>query len=68
MPTQEEEIRLIETLRTGTSGKIYVEVERARLTNRLAKIQENNGDIPQAAKTMHELQVTLPTSRDHLIS
>lgn len=59
MPSQEEEIRLIETLRTVTSGKIYVEVERARLTNRLAKIQENNGDIPKAAKTMQELQVII---------
>jgi hypothetical protein len=57
MPTKEEEIKLIETLRTVTSGKIYVEVERARLTHKLAKIQENDGQIAQAAKTMHELQV-----------
>ncbi len=59
MPSKEEEIKLIETLRTVTSGKIYVEVERARLTNRLAKIQENDGQIAQAAKTMQELQVSV---------
>ena len=59
MPSKEEEIRLIETLRTVTSGKIYVEVERARLTHRLAKIQENDGQVPQAAKTMQELQVSI---------
>ena len=28
------ELKLIETLRTVTEGKIYVEVERARLTHR----------------------------------
>ena len=57
MPTKAEEVRLIETLRTVTSGKIYVEVERARLTHRLAKIQEKDGQLEQAAKTMQELQV-----------
>ena len=57
MPSKAEEVRLIETLRTVTSGKIYVEVERARLTHRLAKIQEKDGQLEQAAKTMQELQV-----------
>jgi len=37
--------------------KIYVEVERARLTHRLAKIKEAEGDIAGAAAVMLELQV-----------
>jgi 26S proteasome regulatory subunit N5 len=55
--SKDEELKLIETLRTVTAGKIYVEVERARLTHKLAKMQENDGQIAKAAATMHELQV-----------
>uniref|UniRef100_A0A6P7FXG7 Uncharacterized protein LOC114335245 n=1 Tax=Diabrotica virgifera virgifera TaxID=50390 RepID=A0A6P7FXG7_DIAVI len=40
-----------------TEGKIYVEVERARLTHKLAKIREDDGDIQQAADIIQELQV-----------
>lgn len=57
MPNKETMIKLIETLRTVTEGKIYVEVERARLTHRLAKIKEEDGDISGAAAVMLELQV-----------
>ncbi|XP_043252443.1 26S proteasome non-ATPase regulatory subunit 12 [Colletes gigas] len=57
MPDKETTIKLIETLRTVTEGKIYVEVERARLTHRLAKIKEEDGDISGAAAVMLELQV-----------
>ncbi|XP_053988292.1 26S proteasome non-ATPase regulatory subunit 12 [Hylaeus anthracinus] len=57
MPDKETTIKLIETLRTVTEGKIYVEVERARLTHRLAKIKEEDGDIAGAAAVMLELQV-----------
>lgn len=38
-------------------GKIYVENERARLTHRLAKIREEEGDLQEAAKILQELQV-----------
>ncbi|KOX79230.1 26S proteasome non-ATPase regulatory subunit 12, partial [Melipona quadrifasciata] len=57
MPDKETKIKLIETLRAVTEGKIYVEVERARLTHRLAKIKEEDGDISGAAAVMLELQV-----------
>ena len=56
---KDEELRLIETLRTVPAGKIYVEVERARLTHKLAKMHEKAGDMAKAAATMHELQVNL---------
>ncbi|ORZ34384.1 hypothetical protein BCR44DRAFT_1436585 [Catenaria anguillulae PL171] len=50
-------LELIDTLRTVTEGKIYVEVERARLTRILAGIREADGDIPGAADILQELQV-----------
>ena len=59
LPSREIELKLIETLRTITEGKIYVEVERARLTHRLSNMQEEDGDLTAAAKTMQELQVGL---------
>jgi len=56
-PNKETMLKLIDTLRTVTTGKIYVENERARLTHRLAKIKEADGEIKEAAKIMQELQV-----------
>lgn len=43
--------------RQVTEGKIYVECERARLTHKLAKIREDDGDIQEAANIIQELQV-----------
>lgn len=56
-PDKETKLKLIDTLRTVTEGKIYVEVERARLTQILANIREADGDITGAANIMEELQV-----------
>ena len=53
----EEELKLIHTLRTVTAGKIYVEVERARLTYRLAIIKEKEGNMEEACKVMQDTQV-----------
>jgi len=64
LPSKEIELKLIETLRTITKGKIYVEVERARLTHRLSQMQEADGDIAAAAKTMQDLQVETYGSMD----
>uniref|UniRef100_A0A3B4GMX0 Proteasome 26S subunit, non-ATPase 12 n=1 Tax=Pundamilia nyererei TaxID=303518 RepID=A0A3B4GMX0_9CICH len=50
-------LRLIDTLRTVTAGKIYVEIERARLTKTLANIKEQNGEVKEAAAILQELQV-----------
>lgn len=56
-PSKEIKVKLIETLRTVTEGKIYVEVERARLTHILAKMKEDEGDVTEAANIIQELQV-----------
>ncbi|XP_041363009.1 26S proteasome non-ATPase regulatory subunit 12-like [Gigantopelta aegis] len=56
-PSQDVKLKLIDTLRTVTAGKIYVEIERARLTMTLAKIKEDAGKISEAATILQELQV-----------
>ncbi|XP_047480699.1 LOW QUALITY PROTEIN: 26S proteasome non-ATPase regulatory subunit 12-like [Penaeus chinensis] len=56
-PDKETKLKLMDTLRTVTAGKIYVEVERARLTHKLAMMKEPEGDITEAATILQELQV-----------
>jgi len=53
----EAKIALIDTLRNITEGKIFVEIERARLTRILAKIREDEGKVGEAAKILQEIQV-----------
>lgn len=55
--SKDEKLKLIETLRTVSSGKIYLELERARVTRKLAEIREAEGDIAEAASVLQELQV-----------
>jgi 26S proteasome regulatory subunit N5 len=52
-----ERDKLIETLRVVTEGKVFVEVERARVTRLLSQLQEQDDKITEAAKTLCELQV-----------
>ncbi|KAI4191964.1 MAG: hypothetical protein LQ346_004546 [Caloplaca aetnensis] len=56
-PTQEKKLSVIETLRTVTEGKIFVEVERARVTRILSNIKKEQGDLNAAADILCELQV-----------
>jgi len=54
---RENQLKYIETLRTVTAGKIYVEVERARLTLKLAHMKEADGKTEEAANILQEMQV-----------
>ncbi len=56
-PDEPTKLQLLETLRDVTAGKIYVELERARLTRKLSDIREAKGDLEGAATIMQELQV-----------
>lgn len=56
-PDKETKLKLMDTLRTVTAGKIYVEVERARLTHQLAILKEAEGDLDAAASAMQEMPV-----------
>ncbi|KAI7905073.1 uncharacterized protein BX663DRAFT_501599 [Cokeromyces recurvatus] len=63
-PDMDTKLELIDTLRTVTDGKIYVEVERARITRLLSKIREDEGKIAEAADILQELQVETFGSMD----
>lgn len=56
-PDIETKIELIKTLNSVSAGKIFVELERARLIKRLAKIKEEQGQIAEAADLMQEIAV-----------
>jgi len=56
-PSMEVKLALIDTLLQVTEGKIYVEIEGARLTKLLAKIREDEGKIAEAADILQRLQV-----------
>ncbi|KAJ0772806.1 putative 26S Proteasome non-ATPase regulatory subunit 12/COP9 signalosome complex subunit 4 [Helianthus annuus] len=58
-PDIETKIELIKTLNSVSAGKIFVEIERARLIKRLAKIKEEQGLIAEAADLMQEIAVSL---------
>eukprot|EP01087_Luapelamoeba_hula_P001952 TRINITY_DN1173_c0_g1_i1.p1 TRINITY_DN1173_c0_g1~~TRINITY_DN1173_c0_g1_i1.p1 ORF type:complete len:466 (-),score=98.64 TRINITY_DN1173_c0_g1_i1:67-1464(-) len=52
-----KKLELIDTLRLITEGKIFVEIERARLTRILVGIKESEGKIAEAADILQEVQV-----------
>lgn len=56
-PDLDTRIELIKTLNNVSAGKIYVEIERARLIKKLAKIKEEQGLIDEAAELMQEIAV-----------
>ncbi|KMT02222.1 hypothetical protein BVRB_9g206820 [Beta vulgaris subsp. vulgaris] len=56
-PDLDTRIELIKTLNSVSAGKIYVEIERARLIKRLAKIKEEQQLIDEAAELMQEIAV-----------
>lgn len=55
---------MIETLRTVSSGKMFVELERAQLTKILAEMEERNGKVKEAADILQEIQVETIGSMD----
>jgi len=56
-PNLETKLTLIETLRTVTEGKIFVEAERARVTKILSDIKKSQGELKAATDILCELQV-----------
>ncbi|XP_010546380.1 PREDICTED: 26S proteasome non-ATPase regulatory subunit 12 homolog A-like [Tarenaya hassleriana] len=56
-PDIDTRIELIKTLNNVSAGKIYVEIERARLIKKLAKIKEEQGLVAEAADLMQEVAV-----------
>ncbi|KAH0594417.1 hypothetical protein MHUMG1_07767 [Metarhizium humberi] len=63
-PDLKTKLSVIETLRTVTEGKIFVEVERARVTKILSDIKKEQGDLKSATEILCELQVETFGSMD----
>ncbi|TQW00631.1 hypothetical protein V2A60_001697 [Cordyceps javanica] len=63
-PDLATKLSVIETLRTVTEGKIFVEVERARVTRILSDIKKEQGDLKAATEILCELQVETFGSMD----
>ncbi|KAJ4153928.1 hypothetical protein LMH87_010394 [Akanthomyces muscarius] len=63
-PDLATKLSVIETLRTVTEGKIFVEVERARVTKILSDIKKEQGDLKSATEILCELQVETFGSMD----
>ncbi|TWU71496.1 hypothetical protein ED733_001694 [Metarhizium rileyi] len=63
-PDVKTKLSVIETLRTVTEGKIFVEVERARVTKILSDIKKEQGDLKAATEILCELQVETFGSMD----
>lgn len=57
MPNREEKFNLINTLRETTDGKIYVEVEYARVTKQYSEMKEEDGELDEATDTIQEVQI-----------
>jgi 26S proteasome regulatory subunit N5 len=57
LPEEAMRLQLISTLRAVSEGKLFVEVERARLTKMLATMHEASGDVGEARKVMQDTQV-----------
>ena len=53
------QLKVIEAIRSVTEGKIYVEVERARITYKLAIMLESEGKIQEGAEVLQDLQVNV---------
>jgi 26S proteasome regulatory subunit N5 len=62
----QEYLEYIETLRTVSEGKIYLEVDAARLTMRIAKHREAEGDTEEASKVLQEVAVETYGTMDKL--
>ena len=62
--TEEERIALVKTLRDVTEGKIFVEVERARLTQILVRHLESQNELTEAMSLLEDLRLEILTSMD----
>ena len=50
MPSREEKFTMLNTLRTATEGKIFLEREYSQTTKELVEMYEADGKIDEAAK------------------
>ena len=57
LPSREEKFTMLNTLRTATEGKIFLEREYSQTTKELVEMYEADGKIDEAAKIIQEIQI-----------
>lgn len=57
-------ISLVKVLRDVTEGKIFIEVERARLTNILVEYMESQGQLQEAMELLQDLRLEILTTME----
>lgn len=57
LPSREERFTMLNTLRTATEGKIFLEREYSQCTKELVEMYEADGKIDEAAKIIQEIQI-----------
>lgn len=63
-PSREAKTELINALLKVSEGKIYVEVERARLVKILSAMKEEDNEIAEAARLLQDVQIETVGSMD----
>lgn len=59
-----QKVELLETLKIVTNGKLYSEMERAKICQDLARIMREDGNIPRAILILEDLRIDTLTSLD----
>lgn len=59
-----QKVKLLETLKIVTNGKLYSEMERAKICKDLAAIKKGEGNIPQAILILEDLKIDTLTTLD----
>jgi 26S proteasome regulatory subunit N5 len=57
-------MKLLETLKHVTDGKLYAEMERAKICRELSAMRKTDGDISAAIKTLEDLKIDTLTTLD----
>ena len=57
MPNREEKLKLVNTLREVTDGKLFVEAEFAKVTRIFCEMMEEDGKLQEGADAILEVQV-----------
>ena len=64
-----QRVKLLETMKTVTNGKLYSEIERAKICKDLAVIKQEDGEVIKAISILEDLRIdTLTTleKKDHI--
>lgn len=59
-----QKVKLLETLKIVTNGKLYSEIERAKICRELAEMKREDGDVIKAISIVEDLRLDTVTTLD----